>query len=358
MKTLEWGEETTESLIIMGRNSSLLSKKLKFGLIGCSRVAKKEVIPSIINSKIAQLEMIGSRYEEKALEFCNEFGCNSYGTYEDVLRNKNIDVVYISLPIALHEQWVIKSAKFKKHVLCEKSSTTTLRSAKKMVEVCKENNVRLLENFMFRYHPQHKIVAELIKQGALGELLNFRGYFGFPYPEEGNIRLKKDLGGGVLNDAACYPIYASRMIFNEEPISLSCRLKKDLEYMVDSKADAFLVYPGDKVAFISAAFGAYFQSAYNLWGSKSFLSMRRAYAVPRDMETKIFLEQNDLVTEKIIPPADQFGLIIEDFCKEILQKKNSTKNFESDLVSQAKVLAAARLSNNEGGRMVDLSEFS
>ena len=185
-----------ETQIIKGQNNII-----RFGIIGCSRIAKKAMIPAIIDSEFAELEMIGSRSKEKASEFCTEFGCNSYGTYEDVLKNKNIDAVYISLPVGSHEQWAIKSAESGKHVLCEKSSAMSLESAKKMIATYKKNNVRLLECFMFRYHPQHKKVIEIIRNNILGDLLTFKGDFGFPFPDKENIRLKKELGGGVLNDA-------------------------------------------------------------------------------------------------------------------------------------------------------------
>jgi len=332
------------------------ANKVRFGIIGCSRVAKKAMLPAITEAEMAEVGMVGSRSPERALEFCKEFGCDSYGTYLDVLRNDNIDAVYISLPVGLHEEWTVKSAEAGKHVLCEKSSTTSLASAKRMVTACRKNNVRLLEGFNFRYHPQHKKVVSLIKEGLLGNLLMFHGCFGFPFPDDNNIRLKKELGGGALNDAACYPIYASRMLFQEEPISVVCSLEIDPQLGVDVKADVLLAYSNGKIAFISSAFGAYFQSTYSLWGSKSYLSMKRAYAVPKDMKTSIFLNTDDKISETIVEPEDQFGLMIDNFCREILNRGGNKKNFESDLLAQARVLEAARLSGREG-RVVNISEL-
>ena len=331
-------------------------KKVRFGIIGCSRIAKKAMLPAINDAGMAEIGSIGSRSLEKALEFSKIFGCRSYGTYSDVLNN-NIDAVYISLPDGLHEEWTIKSAEAGKHVLCEKSSTTSLASAKRMVAVCKKNNVRLLEGFSFRYHPQHKKVISLIKEGLLGNLLMFHGCFGYPFPDNDNIGLNKELGGGVLNDAACYPIYASRMLFKEEPLGVVCRLKMDTQLDLDLKADILLTYSDGKVAFISSAFGAYFQSTYSLWGSKSYISMKRAYAIPKDRKTSIFLNVGDKINEIVIEPESPFRLIVEDFCREILNRGKSEKNFESDLLAQARALEAARLSNREG-RIVKISELS
>ena len=305
---------------------------------------------------MAEIGMIGSRSPKKALGFCTNFGCDSYGTYMDVLKNDNIDAVYISLPVGLHEEWIIKSAEAGKHVLCEKSSTTSLASAKRMVAACRKNNVRLLEGFSFKYHPQHQKVISLIKEGLLGNLLMFHGCFGYPFPDNNNIRLKRELGGGVLNDAACYPIYASRMLFEEEPLSVVCRLKMDPQLGVDVKADVLLTYSNGQVAFVSSAFGAYFQSTYSLWGSKSYLSMKRAYAIPKDMQTSIFLNADDKISEIIMEPEDQFRLMIDIFCREILNTGGDKKRFEYDLLAQARVLEAARLSKREG-RVVNISEW-
>ena len=332
------------------------SSKVRFGIIGCSRIAKKAMLPAINDAELAEIGMIGSRSKERALDYCKKFGCSSYGNYKDVLSNDEIDAVYISLPVGMHEEWTIKAAESGKHVLCEKSSTTSLDSAKRMVEACRKNGVRLLEGFMFRYHPQHKRVISLVKQGALGDLLSFYGCFGFPFPDDNDPKLNKGLGGGSLNDSAAYAIYASRMIFEEEPLSVACRLKMDSKLGIDVKSDIFLAYANGKAAFISSAFGAYFQSTYSIWGSKSHLRVKRAYAVPKDMNTSIFLDADDKISEIIVEPEDHFRLMVDDFCREILNKGKNKKNFESDLLNQARVLEAARLSNREG-RIVKISEL-
>ena len=200
---------------------------IKIGIIGCSRIAKRSVIPAIIKSKYAEIEIIGSRTENKAKEFCKEFNCKKFGTYEDVIKDKSVDAVYISTPIGTHEEWAIKSALEGKHVYCEKSSTTSFESAKKILNTVKQNNVRIMEGFMFKFHSQHQKVRELITNNKIGEMICFNGIFGFPkFPEE-DIRYNKNLGGGFLNDAGCYPICASRMIFEDEPISVSANLSID-----------------------------------------------------------------------------------------------------------------------------------
>ena len=322
-------------------------KKIRFGVIGCSRTAKKNALPALLDSPFAELVMIGSRSPEDAHACAEQFGCASYGTYEEVLANKEVDAVYISLPNSLHEEWTVKAAQAGKHVWCEKPAALTYASAQRMVAVCRKNNVRLLEGFMFLYHPQHAKVKELIREGVLGEILNFEGRFAVPMPDAQNIRRNAGLGGGSYNDAGSYPIRASRMIFDAEPESVVCTLSMDPETQVDIGAEVTLNYPMGRSARISSAFGADFQSTYSVTGSKARIRMERAYAVPKDMAVKIFLERDGKIEEISVEPADHFKLMIDDFCQEILAGKKGTKNYEEDLLAQARVLDAGRISSLE-----------
>ena len=146
----------------------MLKSKIRFGIIGCSSIAERTTIPAIIRAKNATLQTIGSRNIDKAEKFATKFSCRSYGTYDDVLNDRNVDVVYISLPIGLQEELVIKSAKAGKHIICEKSASTSFTDAKKMVKICTNNKVRLLEGFAFRFHPQHKQILKIIDRRSFG----------------------------------------------------------------------------------------------------------------------------------------------------------------------------------------------
>ena len=253
---------------------------LKIGTIGCSRAAQKYFFPYINSSENADIEFVGSRSIKKAEEWAKKYDCNKFGNYADVI-NSDVDAVYISLPIAMHEEWSIKAANAGKHVLCEKSSTISYQSAKKMLQACKNNNVRILEGLAFRFHPQHKQIQNLINE-ELGNIQNFYGIFGFPPPPENDIRWKKELGGGVLNDVTCYPICASRIIFQSEPVSVLAHLEFDKKFQVDKLADVFLKYKDEKTAFISSGFNNYYQSKYDVWGSNAKISTKRTYAVPQN----------------------------------------------------------------------------
>ena len=328
---------------------------LKFGLIGCSKTASKNFLPVINSKNDIKLDFIGSRSFDKAKNWAKENNCENFGNYDDVI-NSDVDAIYLPLPIGLHEEWAIKAAKSGKHILCEKSSTTSYNSAKKIIDICKTNNVRILEGFSFRFHPQHKKIQNLMIS-ELGEFHNFYGTFGFPSPPKDDIRWSQKLGGGILNDAACYPICASRIIFDSNPINVTTNLDIDTEHQIDKKADVFLTFPNKKTAFISSGFSHYFQSKYSIWGSNAKITANRAYAVSKNFDTSIHLDKDDKITEIQIPKSDQFELMFTEFCDVISKQKINLFNFEDELLDQAKVLECARISHKEK-RTVFLNELN
>jgi NDP-hexose-3-ketoreductase len=326
---------------------------LKFGIIGCSRIAKRSVIPAIIKSEFAELEIIGSRSTDKAKEFAKEFNCKKFGTYEDVILDDSVDVVYISTPIGIHVEWSKKATSSGKHVYVEKSSAANLSQAREMVESAKANNVRLMEGFMFRFHPQHQKVKELIKDNKIGEIKSFNGVFGFPAFPEGDIRYASPgTGGGFLLDSGCYPICASRMIFEEEPTGVFFNRKSIPKTELDVEGQAILFYKNHKTATISYANGNYYQAKYEVWGTDGMISLDRAYSVPPDFTTKVTLQYNTennwegRRTEIFeIPPNDHFLEMLDTFCLEVTGTKKASFNFEQELLDQAKTMEASVRSN-------------
>ena len=322
--------------------------------MGCANTALKNFLPSIELSN-TNLEFIASRSLTKAEKWAEKFQSKKFGSYEEIIES-DVDIIYMPLPIGLHEEWVIKAAESGKHILCEKSAVTSFESAKKIIDVCKKNHVRILEAFSYRFHPQHQYVKQLIKN-EIGILQNFIGRFSFSKPPKENIRWNKKLGGGVLNDAACYPISACRMLLDQEPHSVFSNLMLDDKFEVDTKADILFKFFNGKSAFILADFDSYYQSRYEIVGNEGKVSTNRAYAVPSNYTVSTFFEKDDKLSEKKFSNVNQFGLMFEEFCNVISNKKENSFNFETDLLEQAKVMEAVRISSNEK-REVFLSEFN
>jgi len=323
-----------------------MKKKIKFGIIGCSSIAERNTIPSILEAGNAELQFIGSRSVEKAKKFANQFSCVNYGNYDEVLEQKDVDAVYISLPIALQEEWILKAAKHGKHILCEKTATTSYESAKKIINICKKNQVRVLEGFSFVYHPQHEKVIKIINQGKIGNNLSFNGKFGFNLPfSTKDFRFKNFLGGGALNDIGCYMIRASNMIYQSKPLSVNCSLSFDKKTEVDLKGSILIEYSDNRTAFGLFSYCNMFESTYEIWGSKGTIYLERAFNIRKNMNAKIRIQtENNKKNIKLVQ-YDQFELMVTNFCKNLLSNTLNNLDFEKELLNQALIMDKARKSD-------------
>lgn len=320
-------------------------KKIQFGIIGCSSIAERVTIPAILKAKNANVYMIGSRRTARAKKFAKKFSCEKYGKYDDVLNDDNIDAVYISLPIALQQKEVIRFAKKGKHVICEKSASTSFDSIKKMLQVCKENKVRLMEGFSFKYHPQHKQVIKIIKAKSFGNSSVFLSKFFIPVKRsDKDFRFNKRLGGGALNDLGCYIISASRLIFEDNPIFVNCRLYGTENKGIDMYGDIYLEFPKKRIAFGVFGYERNFQAMYEVRSSTSQVKVETSYNIRNDKKAQIMTYNKNKMKQFRLEPANQSQLMIENFCNVIINKKKSV-NYEKDMFSQAQIMAAARLSN-------------
>jgi dTDP-3,4-didehydro-2,6-dideoxy-alpha-D-glucose 3-reductase len=328
---------------------------VRFGIIGCSSIARRRALPAISASGMARLENIGSRDHSKAAGFAREFGCSKWGSYEAVLSDPNVDAVYISTPPALHESWVRASAEHGKHVLCEKPAFTNRRVAVELVELCRRQNVRLMEGYMFSYHPQHAVVQSLIGAGRIGKPRLVQGVFALPQPDEGNFRLQRELGGGVFLDAAGYPVAAAVLLVRTLPTSVCCHIRVDTKTGVDTAVLIWLDFPGGEIAQTVAAYGLHYRSNYSVLGTEGRIEVTRAFSVLPDKKTEIIVEGKSGTEIIPIEPADQFLLMIEDFCVEVAQANARKRPFEENLLRQHTVMEAAWNSHLQQ-RPVSLSE--
>ena len=328
----------------------MVDKIVRIGIIGCSNVAKKSAIPAIKAVKDAKLISIASREVEKAKLWASENNIE-FDNYDSLIERKDIDVVYISLPIGLHEEWAVRAAENGKHIICEKSLAESYTSVKRIVEVCRKNGVVLYENFMCGFHPQHQKVISLMKEGMIGKPLVLKGYFGFPPMNSSNFRYDKELGGGSLNDAGAYTVFIARKMLGE-PIKVTSTFNMDKENEVDINGSAILEFADNKTALISFGFDNIYQNNYSIWGSKGKIKVHRAFSIPPNLKPMIELITNDGASEKItdidILPANQFQLIFEDFFNTVINlDKVKINNIYAEILSQAKVMEALRISHKE-----------
>ena len=192
-------------------------KILRWGLL-CTAHINRALIPAIRNSQRSRLVSVASRTREKAINYAQAWEIPRWhDSYESLLSDPEIDVIYNSLPNALHAKWTIKALQAGKHVLCEKPIVLSVSDVDQLSNISHDTSRVVSEAFMYLHHPQTRKVKELIQGGEIGTLRFIRGSFTYVLTDENNVRMLPSLGGGSLWDVGCYPISYARYILESEP---------------------------------------------------------------------------------------------------------------------------------------------
>jgi predicted dehydrogenase len=194
----------------------------------------EKVIPAMQRGAHSEVIAIASRDRQKALNAAARLSIpKSYGSYEELLADRDIDAIYNPLPNHMHVPWSIKAAEAGKNVLCEKPIGLTVAEAMRLVETRDRTGVRIQEAFMVRTHPQWIRARDLVNQGRVGELKSIMGYFSYFNRDPRNIRNITEYGGGALMDIGCYLINTSRFIFGNKPARVSALIDRDPDVGID-----------------------------------------------------------------------------------------------------------------------------
>jgi xylose dehydrogenase (NAD/NADP) len=186
---------------------TMQNRKIRWGVLGWARIARENVIPAIQRSKNSEFYAIASRDTAKLAECRARFpAVRTYQSYDELLRDGEVDAVYIPLPNSMHLEWTIKAAAQGKHVLCEKPIALNAVECRELTAACAANGVKLMEAFMYRYTDRTRKVLEVVRSGALGEIKFISSTFRFLLANPASIKLKQELGGGSLYDVGCYPV--------------------------------------------------------------------------------------------------------------------------------------------------------
>lgn len=249
---------------------------LNWGIIGTARI-NRSLIPPLRLSLRNQLLGVASRDAAKARAYADERGIpKSYGSYEALLADDEIDVVYIPLPNNLHAEWAIKAAQAGKHVLCEKPLALSVEEVDKMRSAANEAGTVLMEAFMYRFHNRTRLVKSMVDEGQIGALHHIKGGFTFALNREGDVRWDNNLGGGCLWDVGCYPLNYARYIAGEEPTHVFGH-RVNGESGVDISFTAQLTFPGNVTAQFDAGFRTQFRMYTEVSGSEGSIYLPMAF---------------------------------------------------------------------------------
>ena len=192
-----------------------MSGPVRWGLLSTARI-NRAILNGSAPSERTEVVAIASRDQARADDYARAHGLErAYGSYDALLEDGDIDVVYIGLPNSMHVEWSIRALEAGKHVLCEKPLDRRVEAVERAFDTAERAGRLLMEAFMYRHHPQTHKAAELVRAGAIGELRQLRSLFSFTLADEADVRFDPELDGGALMDLGCYCISMQRVLAGE-----------------------------------------------------------------------------------------------------------------------------------------------
>ena len=309
----------------------LAGTPVRIGILGCSNIARRKFIPALRKCSAAVLAAVAGRCPEKTAGYAADHSCQVM-TPTELLTAPDVELIYLSLPNHLHEEWSLKTLEAGKHLICEKPLSTSLASAEKILDCAARNNRLIYENQMFLFHPQHATVKSLIAAGRIGAVKALRAFFGFPLPSNGDFRLDPDHGGGAFHDLARYPLGIALHLLTGTLSDFKGHAlwRQRLNIGVNGTA----ITDKNETFTFSINFGQQYESLYEVIGESGKIRLERAFTTPADFSNTILLTEGSTLTRISVPPADHFQLMIDSIVSII----RSDSDF-SFLNSRAAVVA-------------------
>ncbi len=292
-----------------------MTRTLNWGLLSTARI-NRALIPPLQVSKRNHLLAVGSRSQETADAYAKEKKIErAYGSYEALLADPDIDVIYNPLPNHLHADWTIKAVEAGKHVLCEKPLALNADEVDAIHAAARKHERVVAEAFMYRHHPQTLKVQELVKSGALGAVRLIRGSFSFVLSREGDVRLNPEWGGGSIWDVGCYPISYTRSVLGEEPVEVF-GWQVTGETGIDVSFIGQLRFENGVHAQFFSSFVTPFHSFMEIVGSEGTLNIPAPFKP--GVNEKIYLTRGDSTETIHIPGQELYLGEVEDMADAVL----------------------------------------
>jgi predicted dehydrogenase len=325
-------------------------EKIRWGILSTARIATNHVIPGIATSRYGSVAAISSRDLATAREVASGLGiARAYGSYEELLADPEVDAVYNPLPNHLHISWSVKALEAGKHVLCEKPLAPTPQETAPLLEAsARYPDLKVMEAFMYKFHPQWRQVRSMVASGAVGELRSIHTTFAYYLVDPGNIRNNAAYGGGALLDIGCYAVSVPRLLFATEPVRVSAIVERDSQFETDRLASAILEFPGGTATLTCGTqLGPY--QRVTIHGTSGWIEVEIPFNAPRDRSTRLFhWSESGGAEDLVVDAADQYGLEADGFAEAILQGTDVPTPL-SDAVANLNVLQAIFESGRIGG---------
>ncbi|MCF6251410.1 MAG: Gfo/Idh/MocA family oxidoreductase [Methylococcaceae bacterium] len=327
--------------------------KLRWGILGAARI-NQQLMPAIVEAENSELIAIASRRPGAAAETLKKYApqlkeVKIYDQAESILTDSDIQAVYIPLANKEHAQWTIRAIEHGKHVLCEKPMALTVNDIETINTAAEKNNVIVMEGFMYRFHPQHTRVKEIIASGLIGEVRSVRSCFAYPMQPARHYRIDDSVenGSGAMWDIGCYAIHAARLPFyNESPLVVSA-MAKHIDSGADISCNGIIDFGDGKYAHFDFGFEHARRAEYEVIGTKGGLKCHNVWAKQAETPVISWWTDSGQQCQETLALANHFRLEVEHFSHCVLNKIKPVLSLE-DAKTNCQVITAALQSVKTG----------
>jgi predicted dehydrogenase len=291
--------------------------KVVWGILSTANIGIKRVIPAILSGERGVLAAIASRDAERAREVAARFGiARSYGSYQALLEDPQIEAIYNPLPNHLHVEWTVKALEAGKHVLCEKPIALNALEAQSIVAARDRSGKRVIEAFMVRCHPQWHRVRAIVRDGRIGTVRALQSAFTFPVASPDNVRNRLEYGGGALYDVGCYPIVTARYLLGTEPERAIALVDRDPALAIDRVTSGLVAFPGGEHLLLTSALQLAPYQRVVVLGTHGRIEIPVPFTPPKDLGCRIVIDSGTSLdgssaTVEEFPAVDQYQLQCE-----------------------------------------------
>jgi xylose dehydrogenase (NAD/NADP) len=338
--------------------------KLKWGILGAARVNER-LLPAIIEASNAELVAIASRRAGAAKATLDKYApCHQNVTcYDDMdalINDKNVDAIYCPMANNEHAEWALKAINAGKHVLIEKPMALTVADIEAIEAAAIKNKVKVMEGFMYRFHPQHARVKEIVESGLIGDVLSCKASYSFLMRPARMYRIASGVkeGGGAMWDIGPYAIHSLRWAFGLngglEPKSVIAHAKLN-EVGADIVTSGVLDFGSDaegraRFGHFDISFERSRKSEYEIIGTKGWVKCNAAWVFQNDVPVISWALEDGKYAEERFAPSNHFTLEIEHFSDCVLNNKTPYLTF-ADAKANCKAIEAILQSVSSGGQV-------
>ena len=323
-------------------------QKIRWGIISTASIGTEQVIPAMQQSQHCEITAIASRSLEKATSAAKRLGIpTAYGSYDELLQDTNVDAVYIPVPNHLHIPLSLQALKARKHVLCEKPIALNSAEGQQLVEATGMHpELKVMEAFMYRHHPQWLRTKQIIEEGGIGQLLTIQSFFSYFDDDGTNIGNQADLGGGGLMDIGCYNISLSRYLFGRQPKRVMGLVEYDPRFQVDRLASGMMDF-GDGTSTFTCSTQMTEYQRVNVFGTTGRIEIEIPFNAPSNTACKMWHERGEKIEEILLPACDQYTIQGDLMSLAIINDTPVPTPIE-DSVENMLVIEALKKSNETG----------